>query len=212
MFAMRRRELLRLMSLSWLSGLALFIRPTEGHKEQLGRNTAGRQTVQIPAPTFTLTDQEGQPFVFQSWRGRAILVTFGFTTCQDVCPILATNVAVIQRELIEADRPGIRILFITTDPEHDRPEVLRAYGAQLGADFSSWTFVTGSPEELRLVWKGFGVSVQRRGPGQVDHTTLTTIVDNEGIRRVNYYGTRWRPEAVIDDLVAWAPGGPNNHR
>jgi protein SCO1/2 len=209
---MRRRELLRLMSLSWLSGLALFIRPTEGHKEQPGRNEAGRQTVQIPAPTFTLMDQEGQPFVFQSWRGRTVLVTFGFTTCQDVCPILAANVAGIQRELTEADRTRIRLLFITTDPGHDRPEALRAYGAQFGADFSTWTFLTGSPEELRPVWKGFGVSVQKRGPGQVDHTTLTTIVDNEGIRRVNYYGTRWRPETVTDDLVAWARSLPNDHR
>jgi protein SCO1 len=205
---MRRRELLWLMSLGWLYSPGLLIRPAAAHRE--GSNptsAAGRQTVRIPAPTFTLTDQDGNPFVFQSWRRRAVLVTFGFTTCQDVCPILAANLAFIQQHLEEADQTSTGLLFITTDPEHDSPAVLRAYGAQLGADFSTWKFLTGSAQALGPVWRSFGVPVKRLGAGQVDHTTLTTIVDREGIRRVNYYGTRWSSETVMNDLVAWAHRG-----
>jgi protein SCO1/2 len=205
MVTMQRRDLLWLMSLSWLYGPALLDRPVAAHREESGRASgASRQSVQIPAPTFTLADQEGQPFAFQSWRGRVVLVTFGFTTCPDVCPLLAANLAAIRQELSEADLTRTGLLFVTTNPEHDSPTVLRAYGAQLGADFSTWKFLTGSVQELGPVWRGFGVVVQERGPGQVDHTTLTTLVDREGIRRVNYYGTRWRPETVMDDLVAWA--------
>jgi hypothetical protein len=48
------------------------------------------------------------------------------------------------------------------------------------------------------------VSVKKLGPAQVDHTTLTTLVDRQGLRRVNYYGTRWRPESVLGDLLALA--------
>jgi protein SCO1 len=70
--------------------------------------------------------------------------------------------------------------------------------------FMSWKFLTGSAQELGRVWRGFEVSVKKLGPGEVDHTTLTTLVDGDGIRRVNYYGTRWRPETVMNDLVAWA--------
>ncbi|MGH8069325.1 MAG: SCO family protein [Candidatus Entotheonellia bacterium] len=202
---MRRRECLWLIGLGWLYGPALLTRPAAAHRAESGRTSAaGRQSVQSPVPTFTLTDQEGQPFAFQSWRGRVVLVTFGFTTCSDVCPLLAANLALIQQQLEEAGRTHTRLLFITTDPEHDSPGVLRAYGTQLGADFSTWKFLTGSVQELGRVWRGFGVFVKKLGPGEVDHTTLTTLVDTEGIRRVNYYGTRWRPETVMDDLVAWA--------
>jgi protein SCO1/2 len=206
---MRRRDLLWLTGLGWLAGPVLLIRPAPAHREESGRAaTAGRQVVQAPAPTFTLTDQDGAPFIFQSWRGRAVLVTFGFTTCQDVCPLLAAHLAFIQRQLEAADQTRTGLLFITTDPERDSPGVLQAYGAQFGADFSTWKFLTGSARQLGSVWRGFGVSVKKLGEGQADHTTLTTIVDPKGIRRVNYYGAQWRPETVMTDLVAWARGGP----
>lgn len=206
---MQRRELLWLMGAGWLSGLAFALHPADAHKEgSPSPPVAGRQVVRMPAPTFTLVDQEDYPFAFRSWRGRALLVTFGFTTCRDVCPVLAANVVIIQRELPEVDRWRTGLLFITTDPEHDSPAVLRAYGTKLGADFSTWKFLTGSIEELEPVWRGFGVSVRKRGPGQVDHTMLATLVDPEGVRRVNYYGTRWHPQTVLGDLVAWVRGAP----
>lgn len=205
---MRRRELLWLMGVGWLHALVGFIRPTEAHQDE-GRPQAapGRQVVQIPALTFTLTDQDGRPFALQSWRGRVIVVTFGYTMCPDVCPLLAAHLVVIQQELPEVDRNSPGLLFITTDPEHDRPVILRAYGTRLGADFTTWKFLTGSVKELRPVWRGFGVAVKRLDPGQVDHTALTTIIDREGIRRVNYYGTRWHSQVVMQDMVAWARAG-----
>jgi protein SCO1 len=132
------------------------------------------------------------------------VVTFGFTSCSDVCPLLAANLTVIQTGLANEDRARTGFLFITTDPEYDRAAVLREYGIKLGADFSNWKFLTSDLEALRPVWGGFGVSVRKLGPGHVDHTTLTTVVDREGIRRVNYYGTRWRRETVMGDILAWA--------
>ncbi len=198
---MRRRELLRLLAVGWAGGLAISADPAAAHKEDsiLG-GRAGRQGVQLAAPDFTLTDQDGQPFSLRSWRGRAVVVTFGFTTCVDVCPLLAANLAVMQRELPPAERTRTGFLLITTDPEHDTPSVLREYGGRFGADFLTWKFLAGTLEELWWVWKGFGVAVKKRGPGQVDHTTLTTLVDREGIRRLNYYGTRWRPHTALRDL------------
>ena len=198
---MRRREVLRLLLTGWAAGLASAARPVAAHKERSALTpTAGKQTVRTPAPDFTLTDQDGHPFSLRSWRGRAVLITFGFTKCADVCPLLAANLAAIQREVPAAGRERCGFLLITTDPEYDTPAILRGYGARFGADFSSWRLLTGRPGELAGVWKGFGVAVKERGPGEVDHTTLTTIVDPEGIRRVNYYGTRWRPQDALRDL------------
>jgi protein SCO1/2 len=202
---MRRRQFLWLLNAGWLGGLVVSRGAADAHKEDsLLKGRTGRQAVKISTPDFTLTDQDGQPFSLRDWRGRVVIVTFGFTTCVDVCPLLAANLAVIQRELPEAARPRTGLLLITSDPEYDTPAILRQYGERFGADFETWKFLTGTVEELEWVWKGFGVAVKKRGPGQVDHTTLTTIVDPEGIRRVNYFGTRWSPQTLMSDLVAWA--------
>lgn len=201
---MRRRDFLWLLNTGWLGALAVSRGLADAHKEDsLVKGRTGRQAVQMPAPDFRLTDQDSQPFSLRDWRGRAVIVGFGFTTCVDVCPLLAANLAVIQRELPQATRPRTGLLLITTDPEYDTPAILRRYGARYGADFETWKFLTGTVEELEWVWEGFGVAVKKRGPGRVDHTTLTTIVDREGIRRVNYYGTRWRPRDARRDLLRW---------
>jgi protein SCO1/2 len=204
---MRRRDVLRCLGLGWISGLALGIRTAAAHQEPSHRTPArGRRVVQIPAPTFTLTDQDGQPFAFQAWRGRVVGVTFGYTRCPDVCPLLAAHFALIQQELPEAERARTGLLFITTDPERDTPAVLREYGSRVGADFATWKFLTGAMSEVGPVWRGFGVSVKKFGPARVDHTTLTTLVDGAGLRRVDYYGTRWEPHTLMRDLVTLAHG------
>jgi protein SCO1/2 len=204
---MHRRTFLAIVGAACLASPALCLRPAQAHRDDAEPSPAfGRQIVHIPAPTFTLTDQDGQAFALQSWRGRAIAVTFGYTMCPDVCPLLAANLALIQQELSEAERARTGLLFITTDPERDTPAVLRAYGVKLGADFATWKFLTGDVAALRPVWRGFGVSVKQLGPAKVDHTTLTTLVDRQGLRRVNYYGTRWDPPTLLRDLRALAQG------
>jgi len=85
---------------------------------------------------------------------------------------------------------------------HRTPPVLRDYGGRFSADFLTWKFLTGNLEELEWVWKVFGVAVKKRGAGRVDHTTPKSIVDREGVRRINYYGTRWRPQAALGDLLS----------
>jgi protein SCO1/2 len=202
---MQRREFLRLVGLSAVGELGLFMSLATAHREDAQvTQPAGRQVIQQPAPTFALTDQDGSLFSSLSWHGRAVLVTFGYTACPDICPLLTANLALIQQELPEAARPHTGMLFITTDPKHDTPAALRAYGAGLRADFSSWKFLTGKAEDLRRVWQGFGVVVQELASGQVDHTMLTTIIDRQGLRRINYYGTRWHPDTVRGNLVALA--------
>jgi protein SCO1/2 len=204
---MRRRDVLWHLAALALGGAAWPARMAWAHGDAADREgVAGRRLVQIPAPAFALTDQDGRPFGLQAWRGRAVAVTFGYTACPDVCPLLAAHFALVQQELPAAARQRTGLLFITTDPEHDTPAVLRAYGSRLGADFTTWKFLTGGLAELRPVWLGFGVRVAKLAGGRVDHTLLTTLVDAEGIRRVNYYGTRWQPQALVRDLLALAQG------
>lgn len=160
----------------------------------------GRKEVRHPAPSFTLTDQNGKPFHFKAASGRPVLVNFIFTSCPDVCPLFTANLALVQRTLEGDKQSDYTILSITADPARDTPAKLKEYADAFTADFRSWHFLTGSPKDLAPVWKAFGVSVQEWGNGQIQHTNLTTIIDRHGFRRVDYYGDRWREQEVVKDL------------
>lgn len=160
----------------------------------------GRRAVNIAVPDFTLTDQNGKPYRFASARGKLVLVTFIFTTCPDVCPLLTAHFASIQRALQEKKIKDYQLISITTDPERDTARVLKDYAGHYKADFKTWSFLTGSREELAKVWKEFGLHVVKNESGQVQHTTFTTLVDRRGYRRVDYYGDKWQEQEVLKDL------------
>lgn len=171
------------------------------------KGEAGQKTVQIPAPDFTLVDQEGKPFSFGSLRGKVVLATFIYTTCPDVCPLLTAKFAEIQRRLKREKRDDYFLLSISTDPEVDTPKVLKSYARRFGADFRTWTFLTGDNRELSKVWDAFDVKVKKLGKGQIQHTGLTTLIDPKGIRRVNHYGDTWTEKDVLKDILKLTTGG-----
>ncbi len=160
----------------------------------------GRRVVKIAVPDFKLKDQQGNPFDFAKARGKLVLVTFIYTTCTDVCPLLTAKFAAIQRTLEARKNHDYLLLSITTDPETDTSSTLRQYADRYKADFSRWSFLTGSRAELAKVWKNFGVNVVKNQSGQVQHITFTTLVDRQSERRIDYYGDKWREKEVLQDM------------
>jgi protein SCO1 len=160
----------------------------------------GRQIVKKTVADFKLTDQDGKPFKFSDTSGKLVLVTFIFTTCPDVCPLLTAKLAAIQRMLEEKDIKDYFLLSITTDPERDTTAALKEYAGHFKADFRRWSFLTGSRQEVAKVWKLFGVNVTKNESGQVQHTSLTTLIDRQGNRRVDYYGDKWHEKEVVKDI------------
>jgi len=160
----------------------------------------GRKEVKTPAASFTLTDQNGNPFHFKPAGGKMVLVNFIYTTCPDVCPLFTAKLAAIQRTLAGERRENYLLLSITTDPARDTPAKMKEYAEAFKADFRRWHFLTGSAKELAQVWKDFGVRVQDLGNGQIQHTNLTTLIDGKGLRRVDYYGDKWLEKEVLKDL------------
>jgi protein SCO1/2 len=160
----------------------------------------GRHVVKKAVADFKLSDQDGKPFQFISTRGRLVLVTFIFTTCPDVCPLLTAKLAAIQRTLEKNKIRDYFLLSVTTDPERDSATALKQYARQFKADFRNWSFLTGSRQEVAKVWKLFGVNVTKNESGQVQHTSLTTLVDHQGNRRIDYYGDKWQEKEVLKDI------------
>ena len=161
----------------------------------------GRRESSSPAPNFVLTDESGKPFKFTAASGKLVLVTFVYTTCPDVCPLFTARLASIQRILEEENYDDYLLLSITTDPARDTPAKMKAYAQAFHADFRRWHFLSGSHEALAQVWKKFGVAVRDLGNGQIQHTNLTTLIDPQGTRRVDYYGDKWHEKEILKDLA-----------
>ncbi|MGH7826233.1 MAG: SCO family protein [Candidatus Binatia bacterium] len=184
-----------------LSGLIAF--PAYAHLPiPPKKGEIGRKVGQTPVADFTLIDQDGKPFRLSSARGKWVLTTFIFTTCPDVCPLLTAKFAAIQRALRDQKQDNYLLLSITTDPERDTPSALKTYAEGYKADFRHWLFLTGSRDRLTTVWKNFGVNVSKSAGGQVRHTALTTLIDRQGNRRVDYYTDKWEEKEILKD-ISW---------
>ena len=157
--------------------------------------------VDVKAPDFVLTNQDNQRFDSAQLRGKIIVLNFIFTTCTDVCPLFTANLVQLQRKL--NGRYGGELFFVsvTTDPEVDSAKILKAYAQRHGADLKNWTFLTGAEARLKEVWNGFAVRVIKRGRGLVQHTSLTTVIDRQGVRRMNYLGEKWQLKDLEKDLL-----------
>jgi protein SCO1/2 len=130
-----------------------------------------------PAPEFTLTKQDGKRLSLKELRGKVLAITFIFARCTDTCPLLTAKMAGIQNRLGPAFGPQVFFLSITVDPERDTPAVLKRYAEAHRANTAGWAFLTGSPDEIREVTRRYGIYYKKRPRGDVDHTFLTSLVD-----------------------------------
>jgi len=169
-------------------------------------------TPNTKAPEFILLNQEGNRFESAKLHGKVVVLNFIFTTCTDVCPLFTANLAQLQRTLKNERTGSLFLVSITTDPEVDSPKVLKSYAQRYGADFQNWAFLTGSESQLKEVWKGFDVRVIKKGRGLVQHTSLTTVIDRQGIRRFNFFGEKWPLKDLLRDTSALLEDKPKpNH-
>ncbi len=114
-----------------------------------------------PAADFRLADTQGRPVTLSALRGSPALVFFGYTSCTDICPLTLDHLSRAVRELGD-DAKGARIVFITVDPAHDTPAVLRQYVARFGP---AVTALTGDSASLAAAWQGYSVYVMPNDGG-----------------------------------------------
>ena len=153
-----------------------------------------------PAPEFTLTNQDGKRLALKELRGKVLAITFIFASCVDTCPLLTAKMAGIQNRLGSDFGKKVHFVSITVDPERDTPDVLKRYGEAHKANAAGWAFLTGTPAEIREVAKRYGIYYKKTPRGDVDHTFLTSLVDQSGILRVQYMGVKFNPDEMLRDL------------
>ncbi len=155
-----------------------------------------------PAPDFMLVSQDGTEVGLASLRGKVVVVTFIYTWCPDICPLLTAKMARVQDDLEASFARNVAFVSITLDPERDTVEVLKDYAEAFGADPSGWFFLTGEAEAVREVVARYGMVTIPGVDGAIDHNLLTTLIDRRGKMRVQYLGFRFDPEELHQDLLA----------
>jgi protein SCO1/2 len=152
------------------------------------------------APEFTLTKQDGKRLTLKELRGKVVAVTFIFASCADTCPLLTAKMVGIQDRLGSAFGEKVYFVSITVDPERDTPDVLQRYADRHKANPAGWAFLTGTSAEIRNVAKRYGIYSKKTSRGDVDHTFLTSLVDQNGTLRVQYMGVQFDPDEMLRDL------------
>jgi protein SCO1 len=141
------------------------------------------------APDFSLQSSDGGTLAFRSYRGKVVILGFGFTSCTEVCPVTLATLALTRRKLDPAAAAGVQVVYITVDPERDDPARMKAY---LHAFDPTFVGGTGTAPELAAVRKDYGISAEKRVHGNtysVAHSSFTYLVDRRGrIRALMPYG------------------------
>ena len=129
---------------------------------------------------FALTDMNGVPRTLADYRGKAVMLYFGFVQCPDVCPTALARAAEVLRLVGPEASKRVQLLFVTVDPERDTPELLREYMAAFDPSFVA---LTGSMDQIKATADAFRVYFKKVPTGStytMDHTALTYLFDPQG--------------------------------
>jgi protein SCO1/2 len=159
---------------------ALMCRPADPELDDLGA-----------VGSFSLTDERGQPFTDAALRGHVTIVSFLFTRCDTICPVTTMKMARLQDKTFDA-RATIKLASFSVDPAYDTPARLAEYAQRYHADPARWRFVTGPPDEIRVLVEGAFMNsmtnegVTRSGAPSIAHSGHFLLLDGHGHIRGAY--------------------------
>jgi protein SCO1 len=156
-------------------------------------------TPSLRAPNFALRDQNGRTVTMAGERGHWTVVTFLYTHCPDVCPLIAANLNGALKDPAGGSA-HLHVLAVSVDPARDTPAAVRLYVVQHRL-LPAFRFLIGSPAELARVWAAFHVAAQPGPHGTVTHSTFEILIDPQGHERLIYDATVTTAD-LVHDLVA----------
>jgi cytochrome oxidase Cu insertion factor (SCO1/SenC/PrrC family) len=141
----------------------------------------GSTSLDLPAPGFSLTDQDGQAVSLASLRGKVVLMTFLDPVCTSDCPIIAQEFKQTS-ELLGAKDKDVELVAVVANPTYRSTAFTQAFDRQEGlAGVPNWLYLTGSVSQLGAVWQQYGVSVTNLPAGAMAaHNDLAVVIDGSG--------------------------------
>ena len=154
------------------------------------------------ARSLSLPDQNGQPRTLADFKGKVIVVFFGYTQCPDVCPTTMVELAQVKKALGK-DGERVQGMFVSIDPERDTPEILKAYMASFDPSFVALRGSVEQAQEAAREFKVFFAKVPGKTEGSytMDHTAGSYVFDPSGkVRLFVRYGAG--ADALATDIRA----------
>jgi protein SCO1 len=194
----RRHEVLQRSALGLLILFSGSFAPVLIMSEPLARAATSVATIGGP---FTLSMPDGTTVTDQTYRGKWLLVYFGYTFCPNSCPTTLLEVATALKKL-GLDAAQVQPLFITVDPQRDTPEVMREYTQSFDPRIVG---LTGTPQQIAAAAREYGAYYVRHwtGPGAndyvMDHSTYLYVIDPRG-KFVRAFDTDMSGDRIVDTL------------
>jgi len=151
------------------------------------------------APPLQLKNYLGQPVNIDSYRGKAVLVTFVYTHCPDVCPLIVSNLHNAQH-LLGKEASKAQIIAVSVDPKGDTPQTV-AHFLKVHEQTGKMQYLIGSTKELATAWKAWGVGAEKDAgnPDLIEHSGLVYGITGSG-KRVTIYSANFKPSEIAHDV------------
>jgi protein SCO1/2 len=207
------RLLLSLLALAALAGGVLLLSGcgSSGSSKQTTATSAASKTkvaykaeaVLTPAteePPLKLRNYLGQPVNIDQYRGKPVLITFVYTHCPDVCPLMISNLRVAQNLMGANGAQKAQVIAVSVDSRGDTPKTVKAF-LKAHEMTGRMQYLIGSQQELARVWKAWGVGSERdaKNPDFVEHSGLVYGITASG-KRAALYSASFKPAAIVHDV------------
>nr|WP_281381649.1 SCO family protein [Conexibacter arvalis] len=141
---------------------------------------------------FSLRDQDGRVATMREYRGRDVVLTFLYSTCEDTCPLTTQQI----RGALDELGSDVPVLAVSVDPANDTPFRAKNYLVKQQMN-GRMRFLLGSRAELEPIWKAYGIQPQGEG---FEHSASTVVIDDRGVQRVGFLTDQLTPEGLAHDL------------
>ena len=221
-FAVKNTNELRGLKSNDVVSFRMIVTETDGWIDQVKKLNASnptelpsRQSVRVVrdvdplsvgdlVPEYHLTNELGQAVKLSDYKGKAVAMTFIFTSCPfpTFCPRMSLNFGDVQKKLKETSNGATnwQLLTISFDPEKDTPEVLKHYAQSYNYDPAHWSFLTGDLTEVTALTEQMGQMFWREG-GTISHNLRTVIIDPEGHLYKIFSGNDWKAEELAAEVL-----------
>lgn len=159
---------------------------------------------QLGTVGVTHTGAEARLDVF---RGHPTLITMFYASCPTACPMLIEDIKSFEAGLSDAERADLRVVLVSLDPAADTPERLQQAMTDHGVDASRWVMLRTEPDAVREVAAALGVRYRPAPSGEMNHSSILTLVDRDGRPVARVEGLRRDPSALRVAMAELQTGG-----
>ncbi len=155
-----------------------------------------------PAPALQLSNYNGKPVNIDQYKGKAVLVTFIYDHCPDICPLIVSNLHAAQNQMSAAERKQLQIIAVSVDPKGDTPQTVKKFLADHQMT-GRMDYLIGSRPQLENVWADWNIKQKNdpsnKNPDAVEHSALIYGISGTG-DITTLYPANFKPDQIVHDV------------